>query len=99
MDHQKTLLLAANGGPLSTSSSPQWLATSYSQYRADCYATGGPVVALQSLAIWDEHGLLYGQLSGACIRCNLYNCVLHDIMRESFLIIVNMMLNLICSNF
>ena len=28
------------------------LATSYSQYRTDSYATDGPVVALPSLAIW-----------------------------------------------
>ena len=52
-DHQKTLLSATNGGPLPISRSRQWLATNYSQRQTDSYATGGPVVALQSLGIWD----------------------------------------------
>ena len=51
-DHQKTLLSATNGEPMPISRSCQWLATTYSQRRTDSYAAGGPVVALQSLAIW-----------------------------------------------
>ena len=52
VDHQKTLLSATNGGPLPISRSCQWLATTYSQRQTDNYATGEPMVALQSLAIW-----------------------------------------------
>ena len=51
-DHRKTLLSATNGGPLPISQSRQWLATACSQRRTDSYAASGPVVALQSLAIW-----------------------------------------------
>ena len=70
--HQKTLLSATNGGPLSISWSRQWLATIYSQCRTDCYAVGGPVVALQSLvavmpaAIQEQHLVPHGKL----LECN-----------------------------
>ena len=65
------LLSVASGGPLSISWSRQWCANSYSHYRSDCYAAGGPVVSLQSLAIWDIETSIWGYIGKHCTIVNV----------------------------